>query len=117
MKNDIYTRVGKRIRIIREGMGITQEELAFKSGLHPSFISHIERGKKKASLETINKLADALGVGMDKIFEPSEKDTYPLQKEGLFIRRVSNFLKDKDERFQYTAWQIIKHIGELKKKK
>ncbi|MCM8829606.1 MAG: helix-turn-helix domain-containing protein [Candidatus Omnitrophica bacterium] len=117
MNKDIYQEVGERIRKIRKQMGLSQESLAFKAQVHPSFISHIERGTKKASLKTLKILADALGVGMEEIFMPSEQNTYPVQKEDLFIRRVSTLLKDKDEHFKYTAWQIIKQLEKLEKEK
>lgn len=115
MENNIYEQVGKRIKTIRKRLGITQEQLAFTSGLHPSFISHIERGTKKASLETLQKLAGAMGVGMDEIFISGE--TYPLQKEDLLVRKVSTLLKDKDEHFKYAVWQVIKQLEKLGKEK
>lgn len=113
MENDIYKQIGKRIRVIRKRLGITQEQLAFASGVHPSFISHIERGTKKVSLETLRKLADALDVKMDEIF--TMKKTYPPQKEDLFTRKISTLLKDKDEHFKYTVLQVIKNLEKLEK--
>jgi transcriptional regulator with XRE-family HTH domain len=40
--------------------GFTQEELAFKSGYHPTYIGQLERGTKSPSLRTIMSLAGAL---------------------------------------------------------
>ena len=56
MKQDI----AKRIKDIRMEKGMTQEELAEKIGVSASFLGHIERGTRIASLETLVKLCQAL---------------------------------------------------------
>ncbi|MDI4635891.1 helix-turn-helix transcriptional regulator [Pelomonas sp. V22] len=42
--------------------GLSQEGLAFEAGLHRTFIAHIERQARNASIDNIEKIADALGV-------------------------------------------------------
>ena len=44
----------------RKQLGITQEELAFQSGYHPTYIGQLERGQKSPSLRTIISLAGVL---------------------------------------------------------
>jgi transcriptional regulator with XRE-family HTH domain len=53
-------RVGKTIRQLRSAKGWTQEELAEKAGLHPTYIGGIERGERNVSLDNLIKLARAL---------------------------------------------------------
>ncbi|TDA70733.1 MAG: XRE family transcriptional regulator [Clostridia bacterium] len=53
---------GQRVRSLRLRMGVSQEELAFQSGLHRTYIGAIERGERNISLDSIVKLARALGV-------------------------------------------------------
>lgn len=53
---------GKRLKEVRQSVGISQEELAFKSGLHRTYISSVERGERNISLINIKKISDALGV-------------------------------------------------------
>lgn len=53
---------GKRVQVLREQQGISQEAFAHKAGLHRTAISMIETAKRSATLETIDKLAKALGV-------------------------------------------------------
>ena len=60
-----YFALGKRIRKRRVEQGMTQEQLARQVGVITSFIGHLERGSRKASLETLVALANALHVGVD----------------------------------------------------
>jgi DNA-binding XRE family transcriptional regulator len=53
---------GTVLRALREGQGLTQEDLAFKSGYHPTYISQLERGRKSPSLRTIMSLAETLNT-------------------------------------------------------
>ena len=55
---------GKAIRFVRSARGLTQRELAQKTGLDSSFVSLIEAGKREASLATIEKIATGLKVPM-----------------------------------------------------
>ncbi len=54
-------RFGDRIRDLRETCGLSQEALADAADLHRTHISLIERGQRSVRLETIEKLAIALG--------------------------------------------------------
>lgn len=57
---DIQKRFGSKVRSIRNKKAISQEELAFKCGLHRTYISDIERGTRNVSLKNIEKIARAL---------------------------------------------------------
>lgn len=58
----IAEKVGKKIRIIRRKKKLTQEEVAARVGVHVTTFGRIERGEINAPLQTINKVAQALGV-------------------------------------------------------
>ena len=65
---DILKRFGERIRNLRQGLGISQEELANRAGLHRTYIGAIERGEKNLSLRNIEKLANALQIEIMDLF-------------------------------------------------
>jgi transcriptional regulator with XRE-family HTH domain len=67
--SDIQEKVGKKVREIRKQKGLSQEELAFRSGLHRTYISDIERGDRNVSLKNIEKIARALGVKPSELLE------------------------------------------------
>ena len=48
-------------------LDLTQEQLAEKADISPAFVGHIERGEKKASLETMSRLVMVLGTTLDYI--------------------------------------------------
>lgn len=58
----LYKRLGERVREVRRRKDITQADLAKASGISISFVGHIERGTRKASLETFVALCNALQV-------------------------------------------------------
>lgn len=61
--------MGTRVREIREQSGMSQEELAYKAGVCRATISAIENNPhKKPTVRTLEKLAKALGVSLDRIF-------------------------------------------------
>jgi transcriptional regulator with XRE-family HTH domain len=68
---ELKGRFGKMVRTRRNCMGISQEALAARAGLHRTYIADIERGARNPSLESINKLASALEVSMSALFSPS----------------------------------------------
>lgn len=67
-KLDIKKRFGLAIRQRRYELGISQEELSFRAGLHRTYISDIERGSRNTSLENIEKLAKALEISVSALF-------------------------------------------------
>ncbi len=62
-----YRRLGKRIGDLRRDRKLSQSQLAELANLTDSYISYIETGRKKASLESLVKIAGALGVTLDRI--------------------------------------------------
>lgn len=62
MLSDVLARFGRKLRTVRVEKGISQEELAQRSGLHRTYVSSVERGERNISLVNIAKLASALGV-------------------------------------------------------
>ena len=53
---------GQTLKLIREDRGLSQEELAFKTDLHRTYISLLERDRKSPSLRTVTAVATAFGL-------------------------------------------------------
>ena len=67
--SDIAVRFGIIVRNIRSNMNISQEKLADLSGLHRTYISDIELGKRNISLENIERISKALGITLNELFK------------------------------------------------
>lgn len=66
---DTLKKFGERVRELRIKKGLSQEELAELSGLHRTYISSLELGKRNVSLINIFALSKALGVTPDKLLK------------------------------------------------
>ena len=59
---DVLKVFSHNVRRYRAQLGLSQETVAFRAGLHRTYISAVERGKRSISLDNIQKIADALEV-------------------------------------------------------
>ena len=58
----VCERVGQNLRRAREALGISQEDLADRAGLHRTYVSGVERGVRNPTVTVLEKLAKALKV-------------------------------------------------------
>ncbi len=65
--DSLYTSIGRRIRRLRKRRRWTQAELAERADISTSFLGHIERGSRKLSVETLNRIALALNCSADAL--------------------------------------------------
>jgi transcriptional regulator with XRE-family HTH domain len=65
--------LGEELRRVRERAGLTQEELAFKAGVHRTYVSLLERNKKSPTLNMLFRLCDVLEVSVSKLVARVEK--------------------------------------------
>lgn len=72
MHEHILVRYGRAVRRIRLEQGISQEELAGRCGLHRTYISDIELGKRNLSLENIERIAFSLNKTLSNFFKEVE---------------------------------------------
>jgi transcriptional regulator with XRE-family HTH domain len=64
----IQQRFGDRIRELRRARNISQENLAFKTGMHRTYVGGIERGERNPTLKNIEKLARTLNISLAELF-------------------------------------------------
>jgi transcriptional regulator with XRE-family HTH domain len=68
-KSDVLIEFGNRVRDYRKRNGMSQEELADKAKLHRTYIGMIERAEKNITLLNIEKIAKALNVNLNTLFD------------------------------------------------
>lgn len=74
---EILSLLGMRIKNLREGLNLSQEQLADKCGFDRTYISMIERGKRNMSFSNLSKIAAGLDVSVSQLTEGIEYGTYP----------------------------------------
>ena len=67
-KVDLQKQFGVSVRAWRHRLGISQEELAGRAGLHRTYVCDIERGARNVSLKSVEKLAKALEISVARLF-------------------------------------------------
>jgi transcriptional regulator with XRE-family HTH domain len=112
--------LGERVRARRRALGISQETLADRSGLHWTFVGQVERGKRNLSLHNLLKLAVGLGMdagdllqglGLPQAAESGierEREMYDLRaNEGLTLRQLAERYRIGPERVR----QLLNHYA------
>jgi transcriptional regulator with XRE-family HTH domain len=70
---DIRERFGLAVKAGREALGLTQEELAERAGIHRTYLSDVERGSRNVSLLNIERLASALDLEASDLLRRAER--------------------------------------------
>ena len=80
-RTEIRTDLGRAIRELREGRGLTLDALAEKAGMHTTYLSRIERAHSSPTWEKITALADALEMRVSEIAVAAEAQTKKRSKK------------------------------------
>jgi len=86
VKKQIRTILGSNLRKFRGRREWSQMEMAEKAEISMNFLSEIERGNKWPSSETLQNLADSLGIEVYELFRPDETEP----NIGKYMERFSN---------------------------
>lgn len=99
-----YEDFGKRIRLARQHANMTQEELAEQAGITASFLGHIERGTRVASIGTMVALCNTLNITPEYLLRASltvyttdmPDGLSPRQRDllGTFTRTAADLLSE-----------------------
>ncbi|MEJ7784756.1 MAG: helix-turn-helix transcriptional regulator [Solirubrobacteraceae bacterium] len=65
--------LGAALKALRLERGLSQEELAHRASLHPTWISHLESGRENPAWGTVRRLAAALEVPLSTLAERAER--------------------------------------------
>lgn len=107
--SEIAKTIGQRIRSYRTEKGLSQEKLAELAGCHPTYISQVERGEKNATLESIEKIACAVGVPLSRLFEKIGED----HADGIPMK-CYELVASKRKAEQESLYKILLEIDKYK---
>jgi transcriptional regulator with XRE-family HTH domain len=75
---------GANLKQCRKAAGFTQEQLAYLAGLHPTYVSLLERGQRNPGYEITMKLIGALGIEADDLYRGVTWIPPDVGREGRF---------------------------------
>lgn len=105
-----YKAIGHKIRQIREGAGLSQEELGkLSGGLSAASISLYENGERRMSLETLSLVAGVLNIGFEELISDYAEDVPSIR----LALRADKELKSNEK----AQKQILEFIEFVKKKR
>jgi transcriptional regulator with XRE-family HTH domain len=70
--------LGKAIKLRREELGLSQEELGLRAEVHPTWISHIESGRNNPAWGSVRRIAAALDLKVSELAARAEALGNPL---------------------------------------
>ncbi|NMM65250.1 helix-turn-helix transcriptional regulator [Clostridium sp. P21] len=91
--NDLSKIIGERIRNLRKECGLSQEELAYRASLHPTYIGQLERGEKNATLESIEKVTAALNISFEDLFKYLQMSSN--NSDSIIFNKIYNLLHNR----------------------
>lgn len=109
--SELSREIGKRIRNYRTQLKLSQEELAEKCSLHPTYIRQVERGEKNATIESISRITAGLDVPLSTLFENLER-TAAAKKN--CAGEAYDLIQGLPSKSQEKILEIIKAILELR---
>lgn len=112
--SDISKQLGERIRMLRQNRGLSQEKLGEKADLNTSFIGQIERGGKKPTIETLEKIVIALDTTFEELFAFDRE--IPKFRDTTIAERIAFELNGRPQDEQQAVYNIVKQILQLKDK-
>ena len=66
---DIRVRLGQNVRRLREAKGWSQEDYADRAGIHRTYVSDIERGRRNPTISVVEKLARPLEITIGRLLD------------------------------------------------
>jgi transcriptional regulator with XRE-family HTH domain len=105
--------IGIRLRNYRKAAHLTQEKVAFRAGLHPTYIGQLERGEKNATIDSIDKIIRALNISFDALLKnlgPTINE--PTKETALQCYNLIEVLPPSEQQIMF---EIIERVIQYKK--
>ncbi|WP_165452259.1 helix-turn-helix domain-containing protein [Paenibacillus thalictri] len=113
--SNIAVLVGEKIRALRQSRGLSQEKLAFKSGLNTSYLGQVERGEKSPTIVTLDKIATALDTRLDELFHFDHGTA--IEAEPSYADKILFELRGRTEEEKKAVYEFVKQVLWFRDKK
>ena len=105
---EISVKIGARIRQFRRSKELSQEKLALEAGINPAFLGHIERGLKCPTVDTLSKIAAALGITLSELVKFEENTTENTDALNKIILSINSLSPEDAKRVAHIVAEIVK---------
>ncbi|MGE8080047.1 helix-turn-helix domain-containing protein [Peribacillus loiseleuriae] len=112
--SEIVKVIGERLRFFRKRFGLSQEELAYRVSLHPTYIGQIERGEKNLTIESLEKIVEELEITFEELFH---NVTIGENKNKSVLTEIVEKLENKSVYDQKTFLMLIELLSSWKENK
>jgi transcriptional regulator with XRE-family HTH domain len=106
---DIKRAAGRRIKVVRQRSGLTQDQLAEKVELSPKYISGIERGVENPTMDILIRLAKVLCVEPYDFFLFGESD----ENEKALRKGMEKMLREADQKQLQLCFDVMRKVLDL----
>lgn len=106
---------GRRVRLVRKSKGLTLEELAEKTGLDPSYLGEVERGRRNLTIDNMEKIARGFNIDAYRLFlfhaggVDAKTETALVSKE-----RIADIIETMPEKDRRRLMQIVRLCSQLR---
>jgi len=66
---DMKVAIGERIAQLRKAKKLSQQKFSYEAEIERSYLTHIEKGRKNLSIDTLTKIAEALDISLKEFFD------------------------------------------------
>ena len=106
--SDIAKLVGEQIRAFRQDKGLSQEQLALKANLNTTFLGQVERTIKKPTIDTLEKIVNALDITFEDLFS-FERNAIKY-KDSTITDKIAFELNGRSKEEQTEIYNLVKQI-------
>ncbi len=110
--SEIAKQLGQRIRQLRNERHMSQEELSFKAGISPAHLGQIERAAKNPTVDTVAKVAAALGISLSALFSEEQLSA---GTENVTVEKICGQLAAMDEEQQKDVLRLLRIFRDYRK--
>lgn len=110
MSQNLYRQVGKRVKAHRKLARLTQDQLAQKANLSVHYLSRIETGSAAPTLDSLERVAEALGAQIGELFQFRKGEAQ--EAKGL-LHQIQRLLKNRRPEELRMARNLVGQIVEL----
>ena len=106
IRSESARRLGRRVRHLRAGKGLTQEKFAELCGISPRYISELERGEANVTINILEPVAASLGIKLKDLFDFEHES-----ERGLLMEEIAKLLDAATDEQLETIYRIMNAVA------